>query len=726
MTTAGLDSSLQSVLGVKHAKAIERAFGYRTVEELLLHMPRRYSKRGELTPLTSLPLGEHVTIVARILDVQKRTMAARRGSILSVRVTDGNGFLSLTFFNQPWREKDLIAGRSGQFAGKVTEYRGQFQLQNPDYELFDSGAEVAAAGGDIQALRDAAALAYSKRPVPVYPATGALPSWAIAKHIAHVLQEIQEIRDPLADSLLQRIGIVNLDTALRGVHQPETEGDYRAAQHSLKFREAFALQLAFGVLAQRAKAHAATPRPLNEHGLLQRFDGALPYTLTGDQIAAGETFTAELNRAYPMARLLQGEVGSGKTVVALRAMLQVADSDGQTALLAPTEVLAGQHFRSVCELLGPELTAELKPVLLTGSLNTKERKQTLLKIVSGESKIVIGTHALISDATQFFDLGLVVVDEQHRFGVEQRDALRRKGRTWPHLLAMTATPIPRTVALTAFGELEITTLQELPAGRVGINSHAVQVRQQPQLVARVWQRALEEIANGRQVYVVCPAIDVETGGGSAANPDAAAPKARAGVAQIAASLRLRDDFQRVTVGELTGQLSADAKEAVMQDFAAGAIDVLVATTVIEVGVNVPNATMMIVLEADRFGVSQLHQLRGRVGRGAHAGLCLFLTEAEPGTPGWERVAAVANTGDGFELAEFDLEQRREGDILGNAQSGGKSRLRLLRVLNDAEIIYAARELVDALLQQDPTLEKHPQLRDMVAADLNNAAQLDKT
>ncbi len=480
------------------------------------------------------------------------------------------------------------------------------------------------------------------------------------------------------------------------------------------------MQLALTARARAVAGVKTTPRPLRADGVLAQFDAGLPYKLTGDQSRVGAEFAEELASESPMLRLLQGEVGSGKTLVALRAMLQVADSGGQSALLAPTEVLAAQHLISVTELLGPQLTEQLRPVLITGSMKKAERNSALLQVITGKSKIVIGTHALLSENTDFFDLGLVVIDEQHRFGVEQRDRLRQKGAA-PHLLAMTATPIPRTVALTAFGEFEVATLRELPAGRAGIKSFAVQILEQPAAYVRAWQRALEEIAAGRQVYVVCPAI-AATDSSSGSAPQ----QPRASVEEVAATLRARPDFAGVRIGVLTGQLDTLEKERVMRDFAAGRIDLLVATTVIEVGVNVPNASAMLVLEADRFGVSQLHQLRGRIGRGEHPGLCLLMTAAPSSSKSWQRVAAVAQTLDGFELAEIDLEQRREGDILGTAQSGSKATLKLLRVVQDADVILLARRLAQELLDADPQLQAAPLLREQLAKTEQRVQQLQKT
>ncbi len=732
MSNATLDSRLDGVVGGRTASALDKAFGMRTVRDLLWHVPRRYSERGELTPLTGLPVGEHVTVLAQVLDVRSRQMQ-RGGKIIEARITDGTGSLQLTFFNQAWRAGELVAGARGIFAGKVSEYRGQLQLQHPDYELFEKRGEPEAAAEAgltperAQQLAEAAALAFSERPVPIYPATAKMPSWTIGRAVGLALDAVQgsgPLADPLPEELRSNEGLLDLGQALELVHRPNRRGDWRRAQESLRFREAFELQLALLDRRRRSETLAGTARPARADGLLEAFDVALPFELTPEQRQASDTISQELAEPHPMHRLLQGEVGSGKTVVALRAMLQAAESGGQSALLAPTEVLAAQHFRSICETLGTTLLGRLHPVLLTSKMPAAERRKALLALTSGQALIAVGTHALLSEGVNFYDLGLIVVDEQHRFGVEQREALRLKGAN-PHVLAMTATPIPRTVALTAFGDLETSFIRGLPPGRQGIESFAVPVHERPRWAERAWLRALEEIAEGRQVYVVCPAISAgarEDGDEQlAAEIEAVegAPAANAPLAsveQTLAELAARPDYAGIRMAPLTGAMKTDEKDRVMRAFAAGEIDVLVATTVIEVGVNVPNASMMIVRDAERFGVSQLHQLRGRVGRGALPGLCLLLTNAEQGSVARERIEAVASTSDGFELAELDLQLRREGDILGTAQSGGRSTLRLLRVAEHGELIEHARRLAAELLRRDPRLESAPLLAEQLAAE----------
>ena len=711
-----LGASLSRALGPKTAKAFESAFSFETVGDLLWHLPRRIARRGDLTPLPGLPQGEHATVVAQVLDVRDRKMQSRRGGVLEVRITDGTGIMSLTFFNQGWRANELVAGKRGVFAGKVGEYRGMQQLTHPEYELFED--DDVPEGVDADALANIRAKDWADTLVPIYPATSKLPSWTIQKSIQMILDVLEPVSDPIPGDVLREEGVCAMDRAIRWAHQPTSMGEWKQSLESLRFREALHLQLALLDRRRREAALPTSPWPRVEGGLLDAFDAAMPFTLTGDQVEVGETLESELTSVVPMHRLLQGEVGSGKTLVALRAMLQVADGGGQSALLAPTEVLATQHFRSIRDLLGSELGAKVRPVLLTGQMPLAERKKALLSAAVGEALVIVGTHALMSDKTGFHDLGFVVVDEQHRFGVEQRDTLRRKGKTPPHLLVMTATPIPRTVALTAFGDLEVSTIRELPPGRQGIVTHAVSLTDHPAWGDRAWERAAEEVRSGRQVYVVCPSIEpaevaVESELSASDPAGSAPPRVLQSVLATVAELRARPSLAGVRVEALTGAMPGPEKEAVMMAFAAGEIGVLVATTVIEVGVNVPNATLMIVRDADRFGISQLHQLRGRVGRGEHPGLCLLLSPAEEGSIARERVDAVAATTDGFDLAEVDLQLRREGDILGVAQSGGRSSLKLLRVAEHGDLIAHSREVAGALLDADPELQHAPGLREII-------------
>lgn len=701
MPGLSLSSRLDGAVGGKTAAAFERAFGMKTVGELLEHYPRRYARRGELTPIALLPLGEPVTIVAEVVSATERRMQNRRGSLLEVIISDGDGRLSLTFFNQSWRVKDLTPGRRGIFSGKVGEYRGQTQLTHPDYELFDELAE-ARAEAEVNA----------KRPIPIYPATSTVPSTLVQKTISLVLDALGDVDDPLPEPVRTSRGLLGARAALEYIHRPEHDDEIPPAVETLRMQEAFVLQTALLQQRQFVRALSAAKRPAAPGGLLERFDAILPFALTPDQQSVGAQIADDLVGDWPMNRLVQGEVGSGKTLVALRAMLQVAESGGQSALIAPTEVLAAQHVRSIARMLGPELAPELMPTMLTGQLPAAERRRAALRVASGQARIVVGTHALLSATTTFADLGFVVVDEQHRFGVDQREALRAKGDS-PHTLVLTATPIPRTVAMTVFGDLDVSTIRTMPAGRAGIQTFVAPLAEKPGWFARVWDRVAEEVAQSRQAFVVCAAIDSEklTSDEVGDEPAEAGADTRTrwGVVQVAALLETLPSFADIRVEILHGKMHADEKDAVMQAFARGDIDVLVATTVIEVGVDVPNASTMVILEADRFGVSQLHQLRGRVGRGGLPGLCLLVTEAGPGSSSRSRVDAVARTLDGFELAEVDLELRGEGDVLGDAQSGVRSSLRLLRVVTDADLITDARAAAEKILADDPALVRHPGL-----------------
>ncbi len=735
-----LSAKLSSALGDRSANALKKAFGMLTVGDLLTHYPRRYARRGELTALSELRVDESVTIVAEVIDVTERPMRQRRGSILEVRITDGQGILTLTFFNQAWRANDLRKGVRGIFAGKVGEYRGARQLAHPDYELFEAGDE-----------RDTGpeATKWAMQPIPIYPATSTVASWQIAKAVGVVLDTLPALDDPVPASVRAELrapdasehdgapDLLDLGTAYQYIHRPENDGQWRRARDTLRFHEAFVLQAALLQQRQALREQPATPRVPGAE--LAGFDAELPFTLTDDQRLVGDEIARDLAAPVPMNRLVQGEVGSGKTLVAVRAMLTVAESGGQSALLAPTEVLAAQHLRSIVATLGPDRAARLRPVLLTGQLSQPERRAALLSIASGASRIVVGTHALLGDKVQFADLGLVVVDEQHRFGVEQRESLRRKGAVPPHVLVLTATPIPRTVAMTVFGDLDVSTIATLPAGRTPIVSHVVPLADKPGWWNRVWERMGEELAQGRQGFVVVPAIDPATreddpdalvddpadgsaddgAGGSGVDAIARPP---ATVAELTPLLRQHPALAGRRIEPLHGRMTSDEKDAVMRAFARGEIDVLVSTTVIEVGVDVPNASTMVVVDADRFGVSQLHQLRGRVGRGGVPGLCLFVTAALPETLARERVEAVAGTLDGFALAQIDLELRREGDVLGATQSGGRSSLKLLRVATDGDLISAARAAAAGVLEGDATLSGHPALKAAIERRLDDASR----
>ena len=730
--------SLRVVIGDKAAKRLADSLDLHTMGDLLGYYPRRYDKRGELTDLVALTDGEYVTVQAEVASVSSRPMRNRRGSICEAVVTDGRGRLTLTFFGngrQDWREKELAPGTRGLFSGQVSSFRGKRQLTHPDYELLGTGT------AGVRAAEFAAEL------IPVYRATSQMPSWKIADSVRLALHALDVPDDPLPADLRQRHGLYGYADALRGIHRPVDLADKNRAVERLKWDEAFTLQVRLAQRRRAAADYSAIPRPPVEAGLLADFDAGLPFELTLGQHKASAEIASDLSADHPMNRLLQGEVGSGKTVIAIRAMLQVADAAGQAALLAPTEVLAQQHYRSISGLLGPLGQAgqlggadrATRLTLLTGSMGTAARRKALLEAASGSAGIVIGTHALLEDKVQFADLGLVVVDEQHRFGVEQRDALRDKaGDGRPHVLVMTATPIPRTVAMTVFGDLDMSILTELPAGRQPIATHVVPAAERPHYLARTWERIREEVAAGRQAYVVCPRIGDETAAsrdldevaGYADGPDEDADGAPArppiAVTDLARQLA-EGPLAGLRLGVMHGRLAPEEKDKVMLAFAGGLVDVLVTTTVVEVGVDVPNATVMVIMDADRFGVSQLHQLRGRVGRGSHGGLCLLVTEVPEESPARERLDAVASTTDGFVLSRIDLSQRREGDVLGTAQAGRRSSLRLLRLLADEDLIGQAREEAVALVGTDPALASQPGLAAAVLAlaEQERAAFLEK-
>ncbi len=701
-----LDSTLEEALGDAPAKTLNRAFGMSTVGDLLSHYPRRYADPGELTPIRELPLGETVTIVAEVLSSSARVMRNRRGAMVDVVIGDGIGRMSLTFFAKnlgaaQWRADQLAVGRRGVFSGKVGEFNGVTQFAHPEYELFDD-EDAARRRADARAAEL----------IPIYPATSSIQTWQIAKFVGRVLDGLSEVPDPLSAEVRAKEELLGAREAIERIHRPRTRNDIDPAVRTLRMHEALTLQTALLQQREEVRALAATSRPAAPGGLLERFDASLPYTLTPDQQSVGAQIAADLVGSWPMNRLVQGEVGSGKTLVALRAMLQVAESGGQAALIAPTEVLAAQHLRSIAKMLGPDLAPLVMPTLLTGQMPAADRRKAALRVASGQALIVVGTHALLGEKTTFADLGLVVVDEQHRFGVEQREALRAKGSS-PHALVLTATPIPRTVAMTVFGDLDTSVIRTMPAGRAGIQSFVAPLAEHPGWFNRVWERAAEEIAQGRQVFAVCAAIDTTKktaeAGDQPPQPEGAAGP-RWGVVQLDEALATHPTLGGLRRAVLHGRMPSDEKDAVMQAFARGDIDLLLATTVIEVGVDVPNASTMIVLDADRFGVSQLHQLRGRVGRGGVPGLCLLVTEAEAGSVARERVDAVASTLDGFALAEVDLELRGEGDVLGAAQAGVRSSLKLLRVVKDSGLIVRARELAEGILAADPDLSAHPGLR----------------
>ena len=704
---AQLENKVSAVVGDRTAKVLETTFGIKSIGDLMRHYPRRYMVRGELSDISALHEGDETTILAQVYSASTRPMRGRKGSMLEVVVTDGTDKLSLTFFNQAWREKDLKVGRQGLFAGKVGVFNNKKQLAHPDYEMIPDGSDV-----------DSAVEGFAGKYLPVYPASAKMPSWKISQCAQLAIGSLEEIQDFLPSSIREKHKYPSLHQALVQLHQPADLDHAELSRERLTFDEAFLLQSLLVMRRIELKKLNSISRKRISGGLLDAFDKTLPFELTAGQVAVSKEIESDLSQPHPMHRLLQGEVGSGKTIVALRAMLAVIDSGGQAALLAPTEVLAAQHLRTIQKLLG-ELgqggmlggsEKATQVTLITGSQNAAARKEALAMAANGSAGIVIGTHALLGEKVEFKDLGLIVVDEQHRFGVEQRDALKEKAILPPHLLVMTATPIPRTVAMTVFGDLDVSTLRELPLGRQPITTHVVPVKEKPSFLERAWQRINEEVAQGHQAYIVAPRISAD----SDANADidflfGEESSEITSVEELAPTLHA-GPLKGLKIAILHGRLSADEKDTTMQAFTKGEIDVLVSTTVIEVGVDVPNATIMVIMDADRFGVSQLHQLRGRVGRGTSPGLCLLVTQCEEETPARERLNAVAGTLDGFELSRIDLEQRREGDVLGASQSGTQSHLRLLRVLRDEALIEQARDDAESLIATDNDLSDYPALR----------------
>ncbi|GAB23945.1 ATP-dependent DNA helicase RecG [Gordonia polyisoprenivorans NBRC 16320 = JCM 10675] len=770
--TVTLSGELAGVLGPKTAAGLA-TIGISTVGELLRYPPRRYVRRGQPSASEELEEGEWVTIVGRVTKANMTSMKSRPGKILRLSVMDEKRTFEVSFFNPYSVARVLTTGRKVMLAGTVKFFRSQPQLTHPQWLVLpETGEDLekvvgspmmmemyeierAASESDPSAPNPLLAL-FDRSIIPMYPATSTCQSWEIWSAARRVLDLVGPLPDALDDAQRRERSLIRIDNAVRSVHLPESDGEIGPARERMKFDEALAIQL---VLAQRRLAGRTDTAPVCPHvpgGLEDQLLARLPFTLTTGQQAVAEEIGTDLGRDEPMSRLLQGEVGSGKTLVALLAMLRIVDNGHQCALLAPTEVLAAQHYRTISTMLGDLASAgrlgaadgATQLALVTGSMKTKDKRETLLDVVTGQAGIVIGTHALLEENVSFFDLGMFVVDEQHRFGVEQRDTLRGRGRDGiaPHVLVMTATPIPRTVAMTAFGDLDTSVLTELPAGRQPITTNVVPMGKQ-RWVDRAWERVDEEVAAHRQVYVVCSRIGDD--------PDSPAPKKAApkkatvrkgrtpargadadGDGPEEETVAVIDQFHELLAGPLGkhriamlhGRMPADEKAETMDAFGRGEIDILVSTTVIEVGVDVKNATTMVIVDADRFGVSQLHQLRGRVGRGGLPGLCLLMTRVSPGSKSMERLEAVAASNDGFELAQIDLQQRREGDVLGSLQSGGKTSLHFLSLLDDAEIIADARDLAQDIVAADRTLADHPTMGALVDAILvpDKIAYLEKS
>ncbi|RDH74006.1 ATP-dependent DNA helicase RecG [Mycolicibacterium moriokaense] len=706
-----LNDRLDFVIGEKAAGPLEQYFGIRTVNDLLRHYPRKYSTGttvlGEDSELPEE--GEHITFVDTITKAEARwTNRKPKREYLVITLGHRSPKVTATFFNAKYLKKGLTQGIRVMLSGEVGYFKGTMQLTHPAFLIVNSGkgsrslAKIAETSRTTDGELEMSA--FDREFFPIYPASAKVQSWDIYACVRQVLNVLDPIAEPLPESFVRRLRLVSEDEALHAIHLAENAADREHAVERLTYDEALGLQWAL-VTRRNSELGASGPEaPSRDDGLLAALLRQLPFELTSGQREVLETLQTELAGPRPMNRMLQGEVGSGKTIVSVLAMLQMVDAGYQCALLAPTEVLAAQHARSVRDVLGPLAMAgqlggaenATRVALLTGSMTAQQKKQVREEVAAGEAGIVIGTHALLQDAVDFANLGMVVVDEQHRFGVEQRDRLRAKaprGLT-PHLLVMTATPIPRTVALTVYGDLETSTLRELPRGRQPISTNTIFVTEKPQWLNRAWQRIIEEVGEGRQAYVVAPRIDESDDAKSQVGPPSTT------VVELSDYLR-RGPLSGLRLGLMHGRLPADEKDAVMAAFRAGEIDVLVCTTVIEVGVDVPNATVMVVMDADRFGISQLHQLRGRIGRGEHASLCLLATRLPETSKAGERLKAVAGTLDGFELADLDLEERREGDVLGYNQSGRSITLRFLSLFEHREIIETARDFCQSHYPQHP-------------------------
>ncbi|GBE66391.1 ATP-dependent DNA helicase RecG [Mycobacterium sp. MFM001] len=715
---ATLSDRLDYLIGAKSAKPLDEVFGIRTVDDLLRHYPRSYVEgatvrgAGDERP----PVGEHVTLVDTITGSELKPMKKRPNEkFLIVTIGSGRNRVTATFFHpKKWFREQLSKGTRIMLSGEVGYYGSVMQLTHPDFLILNSpdgkdhgstslreiaGASRAVSGEVLQS-------AFERAFFPIYPASAKVQSWTIFSCVRQVLAVLDPVEDPLPDVVVAEHGLISEDRALRAIHLSEDEAERRNARERLTFDEAVGLQWALVSRRHSELSQSGPAAPPQSDGLKHELLQRLPFELTSGQREVLDVLSAELSASRPMNRLLQGEVGSGKTILAVLAMLQMVDAGYQCALLAPTEVLAAQHVQSIRDVLGPlALGGQLggadnatRVALLTGSMSAAQKKQVRDEIGSGQAGIVVGTHALLQDAVEFHRLGLVVVDEQHRFGVEQRDQLRAKAPAGitPHLLVMTATPIPRTVALTVYGDLETSTLRELPRGRQPITTNTIFVKDKPAWLDRAWRRIIEEVSAGRQAYVVAPRIDESDD--SEQSEENGRPSATA--VQLFASLR-RHELAGLRLGLMHGRLSTDEKDAVMAAFRAGEIDVLVCTTVIEVGVDVPNATVMLVMDADRFGISQLHQLRGRIGRGAHASLCLLASWVPPNSRSAQRLKAVAETLDGFALADLDLDERREGDVLGRSQSGRPITLKLLSLAKHRQVIESARDLCERMYDENP-------------------------
>jgi ATP-dependent DNA helicase RecG len=748
--SVALTDRLDRVLGAKAAGPLEEYFGIRTVDDLLRHYPRSYSQGMSVLEEGWEPPeeGEHVTFVDVIAKADVRwTNRQPKREFLVITLANRTPKVTATFFNAKFTKNILVPRTRLMLSGEVGFFNGTMQLTHPAFLVLEGAgqgkgskslAKIAETSSETGELLLSA---FERDYFPIYPASAKVQSWDLFACVRQVLAVLDPVADPLPESVRRQWDLLSEDEALRAIHLAESPEDRERARQRLAFDEAVGLQWALVERRHGALSETGPSAPWRDDGLAAALGRQLPFELTAGQSDVLDVLSAELADTKPMHRMLQGEVGSGKTIVSVLAMAQMVDAGYQCALLAPTEVLAAQHDRSIRSVLGPLAMAgqlggqdgATGVALLTGSMTPQQKRLVRDEVASGAAGIVIGTHALLQDAVEFHNLGMVVVDEQHRFGVEQRDRLRAKavdGIT-PHLLVMTATPIPRTVALTVYGDLETSVLRELPRGRQPITTNTIFVGQQPAWLQRAWQRITEEVDAGRQAYVVASRIDENDSGAKdsgrkkkSANREPGPPVTT--VVELFERLG-HGPLRGLRLGLMHGRLSGDEKDEVMTAFRAGDVDVLVCTTVIEVGVDVPNATVMVVMDADRFGISQLHQLRGRIGRGAHPSLCLLATNLPEDSKAGTRLKAVAATVDGFVLADLDLEERREGDVLGLTQSGRPITLRLLSLAEHREIIEAARTFAESVYDADPLLRDHRGIALLAApfAETERVEYLDK-
>jgi len=685
-------------------RALADGLGIETVRQLLHHYPRRYIDRSLVARIRDLRVGQQATIIATVHSVTKRLTRQKRQSMVTVSLWDGSGYLFLNFFNQPWAATSYRKGHELAVSGTVTLYGGRLQM---------AGFEVEVLRGDTETI-------HTGRITPVHGATEGVTTRTVRELVFRALDQLPAIPDALPQDVVGPEGLASYDWALRTIHFPESQEDLARAQERLKFDELFVLELGVGFRKHRVAAQEVGVAHPSGGLLVGKFVASLPFQLTRGQRRAMEDVSAAMARPHPMNLLLQGDVGSGKTVVALAACLAAVESGHQAAIMAPTEVLAGQHERNTAVLLEPigavrfaevaprtatgasgqeSLLAKAEPApaltfaLLTASVTGQERARVLEGVRAGEVDLVIGTHALVQEAVGFRHLSLAVVDEQHRFGVHQRMALKGKGAS-PDVLIMTATPIPRTLALTYYGDLDVAVLDELPAGRQPVETRVVRSAEDRR---RSYEVVRREVQSGRQAFVVCAAIDEDN-------------RLEVKAAEKEAERLATEVFPDLRVNVLHGRMRPVEKESRMDDFRAGRFDLLISTTVIEVGVDVPNATVMLVENAERFGLAQLHQLRGRIGRGAHRSFCYLFDESAPGNEvARERLDAMVRTTDGFELADEDLRLRGEGTLFDIKQSGLPD-LKLARLAEDVELVQRARARAFALIEDDPELAAHLDLR----------------